>query len=314
MSCFQPLSLLAGGPRLPLDPKRQVGWPAPGPPGMAQEAAPVLLVVLARLVSSTWHEGECRGVRAQRGSRGTAAHRVPFPSGARGGKGGMEGGVPWYGDAGESIGACGVRGACGGAPWGTGRSGGSAGRHPERSRKPASPSRPCLRESSFPADSLLPRGPSAGRCLLDGALRSTPSPAARQLGQRSKALALFGGVSPFPAPRPHPLAMLPALLAGDAPASWPQVRNKSQRLHEKGTSQLNGTSACGLWQGGSAASPPGETALLPGSPTHPHHQPCARPGPLCSPREPWQRGKRVGIKGLWKRVGDLKKLVGSGGE
>lgn len=26
---------------------------------MAQQAAPVLLVVLARLVASTWHEGEC---------------------------------------------------------------------------------------------------------------------------------------------------------------------------------------------------------------------------------------------------------------
>lgn len=167
----------------------------------------------------------------------------------------------------------------------------------------AFPLTPCSRGGHRPADV----------CWMER-LDPPPSPAARQLGQRSKALALFGGVSPFPAPRPHPLAMLPALLAGDAPASWPQVRNKSQRLHEKGTSQLNGTSACGLWQGGSAASPPGETALLPGSPTHPHHQPCARPGPLCSPREPWQRGKRVGIKGLWKRVGDLKKLVGSGGE
>lgn len=46
-----------------------------------------------------------------------------------------------------------------------GRAEGGAGRHPERSRKPASPSRPCLREHSFPADSLLSQGPSAGRCL-----------------------------------------------------------------------------------------------------------------------------------------------------
>lgn len=188
--------------------------------------------------------------------------------------GGMEGGVPWYGDAGESIGACGVRGACGGALRGTGRSGGSAGRHPERSRKPASPSRPCLRESSFPADSLLPRGPSAGRCLLDGALRSTPLPCSQAAGSKiQKPLPCLGGGSPFPAPRPHPLAMLPAPLAGDAPASWPQVRNKSQRLHKKGISQLNGTSACGLRQGGSAASPPGRQSCSLGH----RHIPTASP-------------------------------------
>lgn len=80
-SCFQSLSILAGTHGCPHTRcSRQAGRP-PRPPSMAQEAASVLLVVLAKLVSSTWHEGECWGVRAQQGSLGTAACRVPLPSG-----------------------------------------------------------------------------------------------------------------------------------------------------------------------------------------------------------------------------------------
>lgn len=142
------------------------GLAGPRPPSMAQEAAPFLLVVLARLVSSTWHEGECWGAWAQRGSLGTAAWR---------GACGREGGVPWDGHAGECIGARGVWGACRGALRGTRRSRGGAGRHPARSRKPASPSHPCLRGCSFPADSLLPRGPSAGSCLPGLSAQNQPS-------------------------------------------------------------------------------------------------------------------------------------------
>lgn len=50
----------------PAPSRRGSGSPLPSTvglsgPGMAQEAAPVLLVFLTRLVSATWHEGEHRG-------------------------------------------------------------------------------------------------------------------------------------------------------------------------------------------------------------------------------------------------------------
>lgn len=78
---------------------------------MAQEAAPVLLVFLTRLVSSTWHEGGCRG------DRGLASARVPLRGSARGQRAlgrvreevrgwGVEGEGSWCGAARESIRAC----------------------------------------------------------------------------------------------------------------------------------------------------------------------------------------------------------------
>lgn len=130
------------------------------------------------------------GSRSLRGARGGEGWREGYPGTAMPAKASVPAG---YGEP------------AGGALWGTGRSGGSAGRHPERSRKPAAPSRPCLRESSFPADSLLPRGPSAGRCLLDGALRSTPLPCSQAAGSKIQSPCPVWGGFPLPcSPSPSP--------------------------------------------------------------------------------------------------------------
>ena len=163
-SCFQPLFILAGARSCPWTQRSRWAGRPPDPRPWRRRQPP-----------SCWlsSPGWChpRGTKVSAGvcrRSGAPGGLQPAGSRSRRGAGGGEGGegeMPCYSNAEESIGACGVWGAWGGALWGTGKSGGGAGRHPERSRKPASPSRPCLRECSFPADSLLPRGPSAGRCL-----------------------------------------------------------------------------------------------------------------------------------------------------
>lgn len=205
---------------------------------MAQETAPVLLVVLTRLVSSTWHEGECWD--AERGGQQGALGMQPAGSHSCWGAHGGKGGVPsrWGGsDVRESIGAGRVWDACGDRLWGVKRSRGGAGRHPERSRKPASPSRPCLRNAAF---SLTPTGP-IGRQMFAW-MKSQMQPL--QLGsllKDRKPLDPPDGVSPFHVPTPSPLPRCQHSWLGvpgtAKTASSLQVRRKRQRLHEKRTSQ-----------------------------------------------------------------------------
>lgn len=114
---------------------------------MAQEAAPVLLLVLARLVSSTWHEGE-RGVCGH-GILGMAAPQCCCCWE------GME--APGYGDAGRAA----VPEARGGELWVQGgMEGVLAGIQGAAETQPAPLPHTPAAGAPFPADSALPREPA----------------------------------------------------------------------------------------------------------------------------------------------------------
>lgn len=125
---------------------------------------------------------------------------------------------------------------------GTGGNGGGAGRRPGRSRKPASSPHNLACRSAVSRWLPAPTGPSARRCLLDGA----HSPNCPTLGRSQ---ALFGVVPSalLPPPSPGHAVSTPGemLLPYATGAELAPGEKEKAALVVEETSALNGTSACG---------------------------------------------------------------------
>lgn len=188
---------------------------------------------------------------------------------------------------------------------GTGRNGGDAGRHPGRSRKPASvPHTPHLWQRCF---SLVPCSHRAiGPQMFAGrSTQSQPPHGWTLLPSRSQAL--FGVLPPSLLPSP-PLATLPArlgmLLPGAAQAELSPGEKELLFAVEGNISTkrhvcLRGHGAlCPQGPGGSLGSPPGKELCSPGHGHIPIAAPVGTvPAPLL-PEDPWQRGKGSRINAL----------------